>query len=145
MQTKTCSLAIVGDGSVGKSSIIAAFKSEGFNAVYKQTIGIDFYEKTINVSGNINLSLKVWDVGGQSVNSKNLDKYLSSADVIFLTYDSTNSQSFDNLSDWLLSAKRYAKNAKYYLIANKVSIFINYIECFFKFIIKCIINTLFLL
>lgn len=31
-----CTLAIVGDGAVGKSSIIAAFKSDGFARVYKQ-------------------------------------------------------------------------------------------------------------
>lgn len=34
----TCSLAIIGDGAVGKSSIIAAFKSDGFMPVYKQVI-----------------------------------------------------------------------------------------------------------
>jgi len=32
----TCSLAVIGDGAVGKSSIIAAFKSDGFMPVYKQ-------------------------------------------------------------------------------------------------------------
>ena len=31
-----CTLAVVGDGAVGKSSIIAAFKNDGFARVYKQ-------------------------------------------------------------------------------------------------------------
>ena len=71
-KSSICSLAIVGDGSVGKSSIIEAFRSEGFIPVYKQTIGIDFYEKKLRIRGDIYASMRVWDIGGQSIHSKNL-------------------------------------------------------------------------
>jgi len=84
---KSVSLALVGDGSVGKSSILLAFKSDGFMPVYKQTIGVDFNEKTLNIKGDVMVSLRVWDVGGQSLSSKNLQKYLGSSDVVFLVYD----------------------------------------------------------
>lgn len=36
MEIQSCNLAIIGDGSVGKSSLITAFRSEGFNLTYKQ-------------------------------------------------------------------------------------------------------------
>ena len=71
----TTSLAIVGDGSVGKSSIIEVFRNDGFELIYKQTIGIDFYEKKLRIRGDIYVSLRVWDIGGQSINSKNLKVY----------------------------------------------------------------------
>lgn len=38
MEIQSCNLAIIGDGSVGKSSLIAAFRSEGFTLIYKQVI-----------------------------------------------------------------------------------------------------------
>ena len=96
-----CSLCILGDGSVGKSSMIAAFKTDGFTPVYKQTIGVDFFEKQLRIRNKVSISLRIWDVGGQSINSKNLHTYLASSDVVFLVYDVTNTESYANLDDWL--------------------------------------------
>ena len=102
MATKSeCSLCILGDGSVGKSSMIAAFRTDGFTPVYKQTIGVDFFEKQLRIRDNVSISLRIWDVGGQSINSKNLNTYLASSDVVFLVYDVTNTESYANLDDWL--------------------------------------------
>lgn len=119
----SCSLAIVGDGSVGKSTIIASFKEDGFKKVYKQTVGVDFYEKRIKVRGNFLCSLKVWDVGGQSINSRNLPSYVGHSDVIILAYDVTNEQSFSNLDDWMNKIGKLAKpTAIVFLIGNKVDL-----------------------
>ena len=116
-------LCIVGDGAVGKSSVIQAFRTEGFTPVYKQTIGIDFYEKNLSLPGNTLVSLRVWDVGGQSLNSKSLAQYLASTDAIFMIYDVTNNDSFNNLNDWLLNVKKYATNVKYiYVVGNKIDL-----------------------
>ena len=116
------SLAIVGDGSSGKSSIINAFKSDGFSPNYKQTIGIDFYKKSLRIRDQI-ISLRVWDVGGQSIYSKNLSKYISNSNIIFLNYDVTNADSFRNLDDWLIQIRKYCLNQQHiYLIGNKIDL-----------------------
>ena len=47
------------------------------------------------------LILSVWDIGGQSLNSKNLGNYLEGSKVVFLCYDVTDPQSFEDLGDWL--------------------------------------------
>jgi GTPase SAR1 family protein len=44
---QTIKLILLGNGSVGKSSLIARFVDNGFARVYKQTIGLDFYEKKV--------------------------------------------------------------------------------------------------
>ena len=120
--SSTCSLSVLGDGSVGKSSIIAAFESDGFTRVYKQTIGVDFFEKKLHIRGDTHLSLRIWDIGGQSINSKNLDKYLSGSDVVFLVYDVTNADSFSNLDDWLTRIREHSKSNRIYLVGNKIDI-----------------------
>ena len=117
-----CSMALIGDGSVGKSTIINAFCSDGFQKVYKQTIGCDFFEKHIEVRKNCTISLRVWDIGGQSIQSKNLRSYLEHANAIFLVYDVTNSESFGNLNDWLSQLRKYNKTENVYLLGNKVDL-----------------------
>lgn len=121
-----CSLAIVGDGATGKSSIINAFKIDGFveNKLkeYKQTIGIDFFEKKLKIQEKT-LSLRVFDIGGQSINSNNLENYISNADIVFLNYDVTNRDSFTNIEDWLIKVRKYCKSQKLYLIGNKVDLY----------------------
>ena len=109
---------------MGKSSIIAAFKSDGFIPVYKQTIGCDFYEKNLEIRKETFVSLRVWDIGGQSINSKNMEQYVGSSDVIFLVYDVTNPDSFANLDDWLGSVKKFGKSQLIFLVANKIDLII---------------------
>jgi Ras-related protein Rab-28 len=117
-----CSLSIIGDGSVGKSTIIAAFRAEGFHAVYKQTVGCDFYEKQLKIRGDTYVSLRVWDIGGQSIHSKNLSTYLQHSGAIMLIYDVTNRESFANLEDWLIQARKCSNTDKIYLLGNKVDL-----------------------
>lgn len=120
-------LAIIGDGAVGKSSLINAFKSSGFARAYKQTVGIEFYEKTLQLrSGAVSASLKVWDIGGQSLNSKNLQSYLATSRIIFMVYDITSIESFNNLNDWLSNVKKYCSNTynniHIYIVGNKIDL-----------------------
>jgi small GTP-binding protein len=97
----TCKVLLIGDGSVGKSSIIARFVNDGFQKVYAQTIGVDFFEKKLDLRGDKGVMLQIWDIGGQSISSKNLPNYVRGADVVFMCYDVTNRDSFDDLEDWL--------------------------------------------
>ena len=115
------SIAIVGDGSVGKSAIINAFKSDGFLSLYKQTVGFQIYEKKIELRETL-VSLQLWDIGGQSINSKNLEKYLSGVKVVFIVYDTTNMESFINANDWLRVVRRYTAESLVYLVGNKIDL-----------------------
>lgn len=122
MNQKSCSIVLVGDGSVGKSTIINAFRTDGFQPVYKQTIGVDFYEKTLIVRNQEKISLRVWDIGGQSIHSKNLSSYIQHANGILLVYDITNLESFNNLNDWITNVRRYNQTEYLYLIGNKIDL-----------------------
>lgn len=67
-----------------------------------QTIGCDFFENTVMIR-NQRIQMSVWDIGGQSVASKNLPNYLSGATLVFVVYDVTNSDSFRDVVNalWL--------------------------------------------
>ena len=94
-------LILLGNGSVGKTSIIARFTEDGFTKVYKQTVGLDFFEKLVTLRGEKRARLQIWDIGGQSIGSKMLGKYIYGSDVVFLCYDVTDEKSFSDAEDWL--------------------------------------------
>ncbi|KAJ8601356.1 hypothetical protein CTAYLR_004998 [Chrysophaeum taylorii] len=121
-------VVLVGDGSVGKSSLVARFVREGFVQRYAQTVGVDFYEKRIQVRGEVFADLQIWDIGGQSIRSKMLPRYLSGAQVVFVVYDLSNRDSLLDADDWLaqLNAVYPAKKKKeppdVYAVGNKADL-----------------------
>ncbi|MEQ2302124.1 Ras- protein Rab-28, partial [Ameca splendens] len=134
-QDKQLKIVVVGDGACGKTSLATRFAQEAFGKQYKQTIGLDFFLKRISLPGdgkmqttfprqiesrfltagvlrllklwgNLNVTLQVWDIGGQTLGGKMLDKYVYGAHGVLLVYDITNHQSFENLVDWFNMVKK---------------------------------------
>lgn len=42
-------IILLGDGAVGKTSIATRFSEEKFSQNYKQTVGVDFFMKRLNI------------------------------------------------------------------------------------------------
>lgn len=101
---------VVGDGAVGKTSLINRFCQEGFAQSYKQTIGVDFFNKKMVLPGNVNVTLQIWDIGGQQIGGKMLGKYVYGSAAVLFVYDTTNPDSHKNLEDWLSFIKNEFKN-----------------------------------
>jgi len=99
-------ITLVGDGTSGKTSLCVRLSQENFDKQYKQTMGLDFFLKRYTLPGNANVTLQVWDIGGQQIGGKMLDTYLYGAHGIILVYDVTNHSSFENLQDWLEVVKQ---------------------------------------
>ena len=93
-------VVLIGDGTVGKTSICTRFCQDHYGKEYKQTIGLDFFLKRIQFPGDVNILLQIWDIGGQTIGSKMIGTYLFGADAICLVYDISNHDSFLNLADW---------------------------------------------
>lgn len=49
--TRQFKVILLGDGAVGKTSIAHRFASDVFGKVYKQTIGVDFFLRRIELPG----------------------------------------------------------------------------------------------
>ncbi|KAJ9469942.1 Ras-related protein Rab-6 [Diplonema papillatum] len=92
---------VLGDGAVGKTSLINRFCDGLFKESYKQTIGLDFFVKRVSLPGNVQTTLQIWDIGGQQLGSRMLGNYLYGSHCIVLVYDITNLESFKNLEQWL--------------------------------------------
>jgi hypothetical protein len=49
--------------------------------VYKQTVGVDFFIRRLNIPPKYQIAMQLWDIGGQSIGSKMITNYISGAHV----------------------------------------------------------------
>eukprot|EP00823_Brevimastigomonas_motovehiculus_P002555 TRINITY_DN1552_c0_g1_i1.p1 TRINITY_DN1552_c0_g1~~TRINITY_DN1552_c0_g1_i1.p1 ORF type:complete len:255 (-),score=56.45 TRINITY_DN1552_c0_g1_i1:110-874(-) len=103
LQYKVC---VLGDGAVGKTSICKRFIDDHFDKYYKQTVGVDFFLRQVVLPGDVHVSLQLWDIGGQSIGSKMIGKYIYGSQAVLIAYDVTNFQSFQDVDDWLRVVKQ---------------------------------------
>jgi len=57
-------LMIIGDSTVGKSSLINRFVDGNFLTSLTSTIGVDFKVKLVDID-NLRVRLQIWDTAGQ--------------------------------------------------------------------------------
>ena len=83
-------IVVLGNGTVGKTSLISRFCQDQFARSYKQTIGLDFFVRRLELPDNVQVTMQVWDIGGQSIFSKMITTYIFEANAV-----SVNTQIFD--------------------------------------------------
>ena len=101
---KTCQLLIIGDSSVGKTSIISRYANGTFKEEYLATVGLDYYTKD-EIIDNKTIQIKLWDTAGQERFKALTQNYFRNAEGVLLVYDVTSTESFDNLKYWISSIK----------------------------------------
>ena len=120
---KTCQLLIIGDSSVGKTSLISRYANGTFKEEYLATVGLDYYTKN-EIIDNKTIQIKLWDTAGQERFKSLTQNYFRNAEGVLLVYDVTSTESFDNLKYWISSIKDNMKqqdmNIPLIIIGNKI-------------------------
>lgn len=113
-------LILLGDSTVGKSSILRQFKEGIHFPDISLTVGVDFHAKLIEVRGRP-VKLQLWDTAGQDRFRAIVRAYYRNAVGGLLVFDITNRESYANLSAWLEDAQRNAEPHKpvFVLVGNK--------------------------
>jgi len=112
-------IGIIGDYSVGKSSIMNTYVYGEERSRHDSTIGVDFNHKIVEYQ-NHKFKLHIWDTAGQEKFKAIVKSYYRDLDVLFFIYDKTNSKSFLNLENWLYEVEALnQKNTVKFLIGNK--------------------------
>ena len=110
---------LIGDSSVGKSSLLYRYTDHDWNPHYIATIGVDFKVVTFERAAKV-IKLQLWDTAGQERFRTITHSYYRGAHGILLVFDVTNRESFDNLSDWLADVRQYGvEGSPMVLVGNK--------------------------
>ena len=114
-------ILLIGDSTVGKSSILRKFIDNKFEETSTSTIGVDFRFKIINKKEK-KINLRIWDPSGQERYRSLTQNYYRNANGIIFIFDLTNYTTFENIQNWLTESKMCESQAKYLLVGNKVDL-----------------------
>ena len=58
-------IIMLGDSTVGKSSLLKRYTEDLFLETINQTVGVDFYVHFLEVEQGVRVKLQFWDTAGQ--------------------------------------------------------------------------------
>eukprot|EP01084_Bolivina_argentea_P186716 321760_1 len=93
-------VVLIGDASVGKTSLLLRFADDSFEDNYISTVGVDFRFRTVTVDNEL-VKMQIWDTAGQERFRTITSAYYRGANAVILIYDITNYETFSHVQDWL--------------------------------------------
>lgn len=117
----TYKIIIIGDGSVGKTSLVKRIVENQFSYSTPLTIGVDNYSRVLLINSTTKLNLSIWDTAGQERFAMIAPSYFRGSHAAIIVFDITNEKSFRRVDYWAKQIKEYAaSNIKSMLIGNKI-------------------------
>ena len=123
-------IGLIGNSSVGKSSLSNVFIGEKYNEDVITTIGIDCFMKDVNhkFKGEKNerkMKVKIWDTAGQEKFRSIGLKYINNCYGIIVVYSVTDENSFNEVDYWIDQIKNSYDISTYpfILIGNKCDLY----------------------
>jgi small GTP-binding protein len=118
-------VTVIGDGMVGKTSLIKKFTQGSFREEYIKTIGAQFSVYNAEINGD-KIRLLFWDIAGQDdFNFLRPSFYRDTAAAIIvyaLEENNLGTDSFKNIVRWHEDLKQYCTDIPVVVFANKVDL-----------------------
>lgn len=114
-------LIVIGDGKVGKTSIIRRYVHDQYDPRYIKTIGVAHAVKRLFINDS-EVTLTIWDTGGQELFDCIRPQYYRGANGALVCYDVTNQESFDQLDKWFSDLYEQCGKIPIILVANKIDL-----------------------
>jgi GTPase SAR1 family protein len=116
-------LLVVGEGNVGKTSLIAALRSAPFVEGRPTTHGIEITPLTIHdSSGSRDMTVRGWDFGGQEVYRITHQFFFTLRALYMVTWNARQGQEQDEVEGWLRRIRlRVGRDARVLLVATHCS------------------------
>ena len=106
-------LIIVGEATVGKTSIILQYNENQFIETYITTIGNDKILKEFSIKGK-NFKIEIWDTAGQEKYRSVNKIFMKNTQIALIVYSIIDKNSFEQLNFWINLVKEVNKDKKNY-------------------------------
>ncbi|KAK0208878.1 ras-domain-containing protein [Desarmillaria ectypa] len=105
-------LLLIGNSSVGKSSLLLRFSDETWlpEDEASATIGVDFRVHRLTLRNGKQVKLSIWDTAGQERFRTITASYYRGAQGVVLVYDVSSRESFEALPRWVGEMETYLGN-----------------------------------
>ncbi|XP_074578721.1 uncharacterized protein LOC141835191 isoform X1 [Curcuma longa] len=115
----TFKLVLLGDGRVGKTSLVLRYVNNVFSEKQEATVQASYLTKRV-VAGGVPITLSIWDTAGQERFHALGPIYYRDADAALLVYDITDSDTFVRVKKWVKELQQMAsKDIVMAIAANK--------------------------
>jgi len=115
-------VVVIGSERVGKTSIINRYCKNVFEETYFATLFSDLHIKRL-VRNDIDVTLDIWDIGGQEQYKIDRKIYLPRAYVVIVVFAVDDVLSFMSLNEWMKEIKEFCKaRPRMILVANKIDL-----------------------
>ena len=122
MSGKSVKVVILGDSSIGKTSLIQRYIS-GRNDIQNSTLGavfVQLYHSFENKNKKlIQFPIQCWDTAGQERYHALIPMYVRDTDYIIIAFDTSNKLTFMNLKIWVDLSKNCTTKCKFVLVGCK--------------------------
>ncbi|MFX1232996.1 MAG: Rab family GTPase [Promethearchaeota archaeon] len=117
-------ICVVGDGGVGKTSMVLRYCENTFKENYIMTIGSNFSTKTVDLPAypQLQVKLQIWDLAGQKHFSFVRPPFYRGATGIVYVFDLTRRSSFSDLIEWKSEVEKVVSQKPSLLVGNKIDL-----------------------
>ena len=114
-------ICVIGDGAVGKTSLIKKFTQGSFNKDYIKTVGAQFsrYEIKVGENNKIRAQLFFWDIAGQQEFTFMRPSFYKGAKATIIVYDLTREDTMRNVTKWIDNISTYCGKLPTVCFGNK--------------------------
>jgi internalin A len=111
-------LLIVGEGSVGKTSLVKRLTQDAYDENENKTEGIDVtcWE---SLPGEHNITLNVWDFGGQEIMHATHQFFLTKRSIYVLVIDARQGEEQNRIEYWLKLIQSFSDHSPVIIVSNK--------------------------
>ena len=112
-------ITILGETNVGKTSLINVYTGIGFSSQYISTIGMDKFEKEVQIESGETVKLKLWDTAGQEKYNSIALSTIKNTKGVVVVFDLTSKKSFEKVKDWINQVRELTSIVPINLFGNK--------------------------
>jgi small GTP-binding protein len=117
-------ICILGDGAVGKTSLIRRYVHDVFDDKYLSTIGAKITKKVVTLKyhgakPDVVLTLMIWDIAGQKDYNNVHPAYYQGAEGALVVSDITRKETLENMCQWVEALYIITEKVPIVFLANK--------------------------
>ncbi|MFX1260086.1 MAG: Rab family GTPase [Promethearchaeota archaeon] len=114
-------ITVIGDGAVGKTSLIKKYTQGSFQKDYIKTLGAQFSKFDEEINGD-KVKLFFWDIAGQDEFTFMRPTFYKGSKAAIIVFSHTDKESFKHVLDWHNDIIKFCGELPIILFGNKIDL-----------------------